>query len=78
MNKDASSDPEEGCLSTGSVIVYVWRKRDAEAVAENIEAAGVSGGVVVYHGGMETSARNRSQSKVSGSQAQLFDLVYSL
>ena len=56
---------EDGCLSTGSVIVYVWRQRDAEAVAENIQAAGVTGGVVVYHGGMEAAARTRAQSKVS-------------
>ena len=59
------SDPEGGCLSTGSVIVYVWRQRDAEAVAENIQAAGVAGGVVVYHGGMPSAARSRSQSRVS-------------
>ena len=57
--------PLEGSLSKGSVIVYVWRQRDAEVVAENIQAAGVSGGVVIYHGGMDASARNRSQSKVS-------------
>lgn len=56
---------EDGCLATGSVIVYVWRQRDAEAVAENIQASGVDGGVVVYHGGMDSGARSRSQSQVS-------------
>lgn len=45
--------------------MYVWRQRDAEAVAENIVAAGVEGGVVFYHGGMNSEARSRSQSKVS-------------
>jgi superfamily II DNA/RNA helicase len=58
-------DPDEGCLATGSVIVYVWRQRDAEAVAENLQESGVEGGVVVYHGGMDAGARNRSQSTVS-------------
>jgi ATP-dependent DNA helicase Q4 len=52
--KDIDSD--EGCLSSGCVIVYVWRQRDAEVVAENIQAAGVSGGVVIYHGGMSGKA----------------------
>jgi superfamily II DNA helicase RecQ len=54
-----------GSLASGSVIVYVWRQRDAEVVAENIQASGVSGGVVVYHGGMDATARARSQSRVS-------------
>jgi superfamily II DNA helicase RecQ len=48
------------------VIVYVWRQRDAEVVAENIQAdQSISGGVVVYHGGMETHERSKAQSKVS-------------
>jgi ATP-dependent DNA helicase Q4 len=45
--------------------VYVWRQRDAEAVAESIVSAGIEGGVVFYHGGMSSDARSRSQSKVS-------------
>lgn len=53
-----------GCLASGSVIVYVWRQRDAEAVAENIEAAAIQGGVVIYHGGMDSGARSRAQNKV--------------
>lgn len=44
--------------------MYVWRQRDAEAVAGNIVAAGVEGGIVFYHGGMNADARSRSQSKV--------------
>jgi superfamily II DNA helicase RecQ len=56
---------EEGCLATGNVIVYVWRQRDAEAVAENLQASGVEGGIVVYHGGMDSGARSKSQSMVS-------------
>jgi len=42
----------------------VWRQRDAEVVAENIQAGGVSGGVVVYHGGMDSTARAKAQSRV--------------
>jgi superfamily II DNA helicase RecQ len=56
---------EEGCLAAGNVIVYVWRQRDAEAVAENLQASGVEGGIVVYHGGMDSGARSKSQSMVS-------------
>ena len=70
--KTGSGEPSEdktvsyhGCLSHGAVIVYVWRKRDAEVVAENLVASGVEGGVVVYHGGMDSEARKKSQSKVS-------------
>ena len=62
---NSSNDQYDGCLSSGSVIVYVWRQKDAEVVAENITASGVQGGVVVYHGGMEAGARSRSQSRVS-------------
>jgi len=55
-----------GCLADGSVIVYVWRQKDAEAIAENVQASGVvNGGVVVYHGGMNSADRSKAQSKVS-------------
>lgn len=53
-----------GVLAEGAVIVYVWRQRDTEVVAENLLSAGVSGGVVMYHGGMDASARTKAQSKV--------------
>lgn len=56
---------EEGCLSKGSVIVYVWRQKDTEIVAEQLNGAGVSGGVVCYHGGMDSNDRARAQSSVS-------------
>lgn len=63
-DKTKSQDVDvDGCLATGSVIVYVWRQRDAEVVAENIQAGGISGGVVVYHGGMDSSSRMKAQSK---------------
>ena len=55
---------EEGCLAQGSVIVYVWRQRDTEVVAENLMASGIEGGVVLYHGGMDSNARAKAQSKV--------------
>lgn len=54
----------KGCLAIGSVIVYVWRQRDAEVVAENIKASIVKGSVVVYHGGMNSSEREKAQSMV--------------
>jgi ATP-dependent DNA helicase Q4 len=63
-NKTAKSGIPEGCLAQGSVIVYVWRQRDAEVVAENILASSVTGGVVVYHGGMKSGEREKAQSKV--------------
>ena len=56
---------EEGCLAKGSVIVYVWRQRDTEIVAEQLNGAGIRGGVVCYHGGMDAGDRSRAQSKVS-------------
>ena len=53
-----------GSLSQGAVIVYVWRQRDTEVVAEYLNSSDVAGGIVVYHGGMDKSARNKAQSKV--------------
>lgn len=44
--------------------MYVWRKKDAEVVTEQIQASGVAGGVVCYHGGMDASARSKAQGKV--------------
>lgn len=64
-----SSCLEEGQLSQGSVIVYVWRQRDAEVVAENLVASGIEGGVVVYHGGMDNGTRAKAQSKVMKDEA---------
>lgn len=63
---DSKSCLEEGCLAQGSVIVYVWRQRDTEVVAENLMASGIEGGVVLYHGGMDSNARAKAQSKVRG------------
>lgn len=69
---DLTKDPKrstkardvDGCLAIGSVIVYVWRQRDAEVVAENIQATGeIFGGAVVYHGGMDSTSRMKAQSK---------------
>ncbi len=55
----------EGCLSKGSVIIYVWRKKDAEVITEQLQSAGINGGVMCYHGGMDSNARSRAQAKVS-------------
>jgi ATP-dependent DNA helicase Q4 len=53
-----------GALAKGSVIVYVWRQRDTEIAAETLLSSGVKGGVVIYHGGMDATARSKAQSKV--------------
>ena len=44
--------------------MYVWRQKDTEIVAEQLIGAGVSGGVVCYHGGMDANDRTKAQSKV--------------
>jgi superfamily II DNA helicase RecQ len=54
-----------GILSSGSVIVYVWRQKEAEVVTEQLRAYNIAGGVVCYHGGMDAAARSKSQSQVS-------------
>lgn len=64
-NSDNHPGLIEGCLTKGSVIVYVWRQKDAEVVAESIQASGVGGGVVFYHGGMDSGSRANAYSKVS-------------
>lgn len=56
---------KDGILSTGSVIVYVWRQKDAEVVTEQIRAFGLDGGVVCYHGGMDANKRSKAQGHVS-------------
>jgi len=45
--------------------VYVWRKRDADALAEQLLGASIEGGVVSYHGGMDSGQRERAQGLVS-------------
>jgi superfamily II DNA helicase RecQ len=54
-----------GCLSSGSVIIYVWRKKDAEYIFEQLSSYDDLGKVVCYHGGMSHSDRATSQNKVS-------------
>lgn len=74
-NTDSSSSKklpiEAGCLSKGSVIIYVWRQKDTEIVAEQLNGAGIGGGVVCYHGGMDAGSRSRAQSKVSSQRTVL-------
>jgi ATP-dependent DNA helicase Q4 len=67
LSKDVDKESAvHGSLSSGSVIVYVWRQRDAELIAEYINMSGnIVGGVVVYHGGMASDDRIKAQSKVS-------------
>ncbi|CAB9501409.1 syndrome ATP-dependent helicase homolog [Seminavis robusta] len=68
---DESTAKLPGCLAKGSVIVYVWRQKDTEVVAEQLTDAGVAGGVVVYHGGMNTAARTKSQSRFMRGKARI-------
>uniref|UniRef100_A0A7S2EUF0 DNA 3'-5' helicase n=1 Tax=Ditylum brightwellii TaxID=49249 RepID=A0A7S2EUF0_9STRA len=65
------SNIQQGCLSSGSVIVYVWRQKDAEVVAEQLNGAGVLGGVVIYHGGMDANARSKAQGKFMRGKARV-------
>jgi ATP-dependent DNA helicase Q4 len=72
-DKSSKENKFAGVLASGSVIVYVWRQRDTEVVAENLASAGVKGGVVIYHGGMDASSRTKAQSKV-GCMKEMFVL----
>lgn len=65
------SNNHAGCLSSGSVIVYVWRQMDAEVIAEYISSAGVPGKVVIYHGGMDSGARAKAQSQFLRGKARI-------
>ena len=62
---------EEGCLSKGSVIIYVWRQKDTEIVAEQLNGAGIRGGIVCYHGGMASNDRSRAQSQFLRGKARI-------
>ena len=55
---------KEGALSTGSVIVYVWRQKDAEVITEQLRSYDIEGGIVCYHGGMDANSRTKSQGRV--------------
>ncbi|GMH69678.1 hypothetical protein TrRE_jg209, partial [Triparma retinervis] len=52
-----------GTMATGSTIVYVWTKRQAEALCDLLKGSGVEGGVTYYHGGMTASDRSASQAR---------------
>jgi len=71
QHKGGDIELAEGSLARGSVIVYVWRQRDAEVVAESIQASGVTGGVVYYHGGMDSSKRANAYSKFMRGKARI-------
>ena len=68
---DSNSPIREGSLANDNVIVYVWRQRDAEVVAEALTASGVEGGIVVYHGGMDSKARASTQSRFLRGKARI-------
>jgi len=56
---------QAGCFHSGSIIIYVWRRIDAEALTEQLKGSGVEGGVVFYHGGMDHGQRAKAQSQVN-------------
>lgn len=68
---DSNSPIDKGSLANDNVIVYVWRQRDAEVVAEALNASGVEGGIVVYHGGMDSKARASAQSRFFRGKARI-------
>ncbi|KAG7347167.1 RecQ familyATP-dependent DNA helicase [Nitzschia inconspicua] len=70
-SKAGKNGEYDGMLSRGSVIVYVWRQKDTEVVAEYLNGASVSGGVVIYHGGMDAKARAKSQSSFMRGKARV-------
>lgn len=63
VDDDETRSSFNGILSNGSVIIYVWKQKDAEVVTEQLRAYDISGGVVCYHGGMDSDARSKSQSQ---------------
>ncbi|KAI2509531.1 Type III restriction enzyme [Fragilaria crotonensis] len=74
-NKVSKGDSEQpiydGCLVNDNVIVYVWRQRDADVLAEALNASGVEGGIVVYHAGMDSKARGIAQSRFLRGKARV-------
>ena len=74
-NFDANSDGSEaipaGALSSGSIIVYVWRQKDAEIITEQLIGMNLSGGVVCYHGGMDANKRSKAQGKFMRGKARI-------
>ena len=68
---DLEQPIHDGCLAHENVIVYVWRKRDADLVAEALCTIGVEGGVVVYHAGMDSKARAAAQCAFQRGKARI-------
>lgn len=68
---DMSDGGLTGSLSEGSVIVYVWRQKDAEVVSEQLKGFGVPGGIVCYHGGMDSTSRRKAQGKFMRGKARI-------
>ena len=51
--------------------MYVWTKRQAEALCDLLRGADVEGGVVYYHGGMSQAERFSSQSRFMRGRARV-------
>jgi len=54
-----------------SIIVYVWRQKDAEIISEQLNGMGIKGGVVCYHGGMDSQTRYKAQGKFLRGKARI-------
>jgi len=71
-SSDSSVDHlTDGCLSDATVLIYVWRQYDTKLVAEALQQHGVDGGVVTYHGGLDSKQRARSQSLFQRRKARI-------
>ena len=68
---DQGENVPAGALSSGSVIVYVWRQKDAEIITEQLIGMNLAGGVVCYHGGMDASRRSKAQGKFMRGKARV-------
>ena len=70
-NDQVQDDITDGALANGSVIVYVWRQKDAEIITEQLVGMNLPGGVVCYHGGMDAKSRSKAQGKFMRGKARV-------
>ncbi len=73
---DKNNPTRNGILSNGSVIIYVWRQKDAEVISEQLKGLDIHGGIVCYHGGMDSNARTKSQGKVRSMRFLSYSMVH--
>lgn len=71
VSQTSGVDELSGSLADGSVIIYVWRQKDAEVITEQLKGIDVNGGVVCYHGGMDSRSRSKAQGKFMRGKARI-------